>query len=377
MLHMPTGSGKTRTAMHVIADILNSEDRSLVVWLASSAELLDQAADAFLEAWPSLGNRTVGVGRLWGRFEFDPEELEDGLLVAGIQKLYAYKKKYGIEFLRLARRTRLVVVDEAHQVIAPTYREVADSLASTGTTTSLLGLTASPGRTWSDIDADAELSGFFQGRKVLLRASGWKDPVSYLLEEGYLASPRFRKVEFANQVPTKAEPQLDYDLELLEALSRNADRNKVLVAEVQRLVAEGHRRVILFAASVRHAHALCAILTALGLTSDVVSGETSAASRSRIIGRFRRSSDEPIVLCNFGVLTAGFDAPTTSAVLVARPTRSLVLFSQMVGRAMRGPRAGGNEKCEIVSVVDTNLPGFGDVTEAFMNWEDVWHDGQQ
>lgn len=81
-----------------------------------------------------------------------------------------------------------------------------------------------------------------------------------------------------------------------------------------------------------------------------------------------------MVLCNFGVLTTGFDAPNTSAAAIARPTRSLVLYSQMVGRATRGPKAGGNRTCEISTVVDIDLPGFNDITEAFTNWEDVWHD---
>lgn len=79
-----------------------------------------------------------------------------------------------------------------------------------------------------------------------------------------------------------------------------------------------------------------------------------------------------MVICNFGVLTTGFDAPSVSAALIARPTRSLVLYSQMVGRATRGPRAGGNPTAEIVTVVDPELPGFGDLAEAFTNWEDVW-----
>jgi hypothetical protein len=44
----------------------------------------------------------------------------------------------------------------------------------------------------------------------------------------------------------------------------------------------------------------------------------------------------------------------------------------MVGRAIRGKKAGGNKKAEIVTVVDSNLPGFGSVAEAFSNWEDIW-----
>jgi len=79
-----------------------------------------------------------------------------------------------------------------------------------------------------------------------------------------------------------------------------------------------------------------------------------------------------VVIVNYGVLTTGFDAPKTSAALIARPTKSLVLYSQMVGRAIRGTRAGGNMDAEIVTVTDPNLPGFGDVAEAFTNWEDVW-----
>ena len=73
------------------------------------------------------------------------------------------------------------------------------------------------------------------------------------------------------------------------------------------------------------------------------------------------------------MLTTGFDAPGTSCVLIARPTKSLVLFSQMVGRAIRGPKAGGNEEAEIVTVIDTNMPGFRSVAESYKNWEDVWN----
>ena len=77
-------------------------------------------------------------------------------------------------------------------------------------------------------------------------------------------------------------------------------------------------------------------------------------------------------MCNYGILTTGFDAPKTSCALIARPTDSLVLYSQMVGRAIRGIKAGGNLDAEIVTVVDTCLPGFDKINNAFFNWEDVW-----
>jgi superfamily II DNA or RNA helicase len=77
-------------------------------------------------------------------------------------------------------------------------------------------------------------------------------------------------------------------------------------------------------------------------------------------------------MVNYGILTTGFDAPRVSAAIIARPTMSLVLYSQMVGRATRGIKAGGNKEAEILTVVDKSLPGFNNVAEAFLNWEDVW-----
>ncbi len=67
----------------------------------------------------------------------------------------------------------------------------------------------------------------------------------------------------------------------------------------------------------------------------------------------------------------GFDAPRTNVAMIARPTRSVVLYSQMVGRAARGPRAGGNERCRVITVVD-RIPGFRSIAEAFTFWEDIW-----
>ena len=64
------------------------------------------------------------------------------------------------------------------------------------------------------------------------------------------------------------------------------------------------------------------------------------------------------MLVNYGVLTTGFDAPNTNAVVITRPTTSLVLYSQMIGRGIRGPKMGGTKECIIVDIEDNiiNLP---------------------
>ena len=121
-----------------------------------------------------------------------------------------------------------------------------------------------------------------------------------------------------------------------------------------------------------HSRLLATVLRARGITADSVTGDTHSLDRERIITKFRGTDPGTLVLCNYGVLTAGFDAPKTSAAVIARPTKSLVLYSQMLGRALRGPLAGGNKEAEIVTVIDRNLPGFAAPSETFFNWEDVW-----
>ena len=124
-----------------------------------------------------------------------------------------------------------------------------------------------------------------------------------------------------------------------------------------------------------HGETLAEALVAHGLRAWVVTGETPSSRRAATLRAFRSDDPAPAILCNFGVLTTGFDAPRISAAVIARPTRSLVLYSQMVGRATRGPKAGGNATSEIITVHDPDYPGFGDIAEAFFNWEDVW-DGE-
>lgn len=377
LLHMPTGSGKTRTAMHVIGDHLRGYEPTIVIWLAYNDELCEQAALEFIQAWENLGNRRVSLFRFWGSHEIAIDEVHDGFMVAGLNKMYA-KANQSIDFIaRLGDRTSLVVIDEAHQAVAYTYSLVLDVLVEKQTNTGLMGLSATPGRTWRDIDQDQKLANFFQRQKVTLTIDGYDNPVDYLIDERYLARPRFEPLlyEMGNDLSSRdlsaLQTSLDIPQNVLANLGKDEQRNLLIVQRVEDLV-KRHDRIIVFAASAPHARLLAAVLRARNITADAVTAETLPVERSRIITRFRSSPTEPIVLCNYGVLTTGFDAPKTSAAVIARPTKSLVLYSQMIGRALRGERAGGNLEAEIVTVIDTNLPGFRDPAETFFNWEDVW-----
>ena len=77
------------------------------------------------------------------------------------------------------------------------------------------------------------------------------------------------------------------------------------------------------------------------------------------------------VIVNYGILTTGFDAPNVGAVIIARPTASIVLYSQMIGRGLRGPRVGGKAECNVLDVVD-NIAGFGTEAEVYSYFSDYW-----
>jgi superfamily II DNA or RNA helicase len=87
-----------------------------------------------------------------------------------------------------------------------------------------------------------------------------------------------------------------------------------------------------------------------GKRAAAVSGSTRPATRRAMIADFKAGRLD--VLCNCEVLTTGFDAPTVSHVVMARPTVSQVLYEQMVGRGLRGPEFGGTAYCHIVDFED-------------------------
>lgn len=377
MLHLPTGVGKTRTAVRFLVNsLLSSRQGSIVFWLASRSELLYQASSEFELAWQLVGERPCKVVRLWGNTAVDIEKIlscDTCVIFAGFQKMRPFSSDSA--FLPAFKRTILCVVDEAHQSLAPSYLDVIKACTSWNTRGSfLLGLTATPGRTWNDPVEDAKLSKIYSNNKVMLHIPGFANPVTALIDQGYLSRPNFIEIQFNEpvfQAETDSVCSDDYPESVLDALGSYLERNKA-ISNLIGNASHNRSRIIVFMPSVMSCKVVSFLLSAQDIDAFVITGSTSSSDRNYAYSEFCSESPTPMILLNHSVLTAGFDAPKTDCVIVCRPTKSLVSYSQMVGRGLRGPLAGGTATCDIYTLVDLQLPGFSDVSQAFANWEDVW-----
>lgn len=392
LLHMPTGSGKTRTAMVLACRYLLDHPEGLVIWLADTFELCTQAASEFLIAWGNLGDRSIPVYRIYGKLNERPDykTIENGFLVATLQSATAARRAerdQNLETLSaLASHKPLVIVDEAHKAAAKEYSKVIETLVpvTLGTRRAhLLGLSATPGRATSDMIADKKLVTMFGGNIFTLKVDGYQTAIDYLTSEGYLARANFRQIN----------SDINYDLlnlsdrekkgyftqsrlqEVTRLIGEDVERNYLIYQELRNLSLK-HKRIIFFAASVEQSKRMAYVLRLTGIAARSVSSDSiTHAERVSVINWYktpRRKAPEPRIICNYGILTTGFDAPETSAVLIGRPASSLVLFSQMVGRGLRGIKAGGNEEAEIVTVVDHGIEAFVNVSSAFTHWDRSW-----
>lgn len=136
---------------------------------------------------------------------------------------------------------------------------------------------------------------------------------------------------------------------VLDELAKHAARNKLIVDHDRKDSAK-YAKTIVFAATSPHAKTLAEEFQKAGIKADYV--DYTRGDSTDVMDMFRDNPD-PVVLANVEMCTEGFDAPRTKTVFIARPTRSKSLLTQMVGRALRGPKAGGNAEAYLVTFVDT------------------------
>jgi superfamily II DNA or RNA helicase len=154
---------------------------------------------------------------------------------------------------------------------------------------------------------------------------------------------------------------------LEKILTNEPIRNAAIFDKLVELLNRG-KKIIFFATSIEHSKLISTMLKMKGFSSAHIDGSTGQI-RKTLIDRFK--SNEIQILCNYGVLSTGFDEPKIDVVFMTRPTNSIVLYSQIIGRGLRGPMIGGTDFCEIYSIID-NIVDLPDNREIFNYFEDYF-----
>ncbi len=384
LIGLPTGSGKTRVAVQSLVEaICNDGFRGHVLWVADREELCEQAVEAWLQVWSAIGApHALRVSRMWGS-QPNPERLGGPhVMVATIQTLATRLKRRGGSNDFLAD-IGVVVLDEAHRSIAPTFTSVMRELGLTRWQRSkevvLIGLTATPYRGYNEAETAWLVQRYGNNRldRGAFRSEHPEDVVRELQQDRILAEVEHDTIEGGDFAPNERERTWMADAPWLpkraeDTLARDKDRTSRILRACQDHIRDGSPALV-FATSVEHAGILAALLSARGIRARAVSGKTEIATRRRIVDEFR--SGDILALVNYAVFREGFDAPRTRVIVVARPVFSPNLYFQMIGRGMRGKRNGGNDRCLVLNVRD-NIHQF-DRALAFTELDWLWAGSRQ
>lgn len=330
LIVLPTGSGKSIVIAHLVQQL-----REPVLILQPTKEILEQNLEKLLRYVDrseigifsaSMNDKTVGT------YTF-----------ATIQSIY--KKP------ELFARFRLVILDEAHLLNPKNLSGMFTSFLRKIGNPKVVGLTATPYRLDTMYvtrdDGDLEIvtttrlinrTKQFFWQRVLLNVT-----IADLIERGYLCPLEYVDRSIVRQEDLKLnKSRSDFDLDAYEEITSERQH------EMLNAIAYGMERaksVLVFCSSVAQARRFAGIING----AKSVSAMTPAKERDRIVSAFK--TGEIKVVCNVGVLTTGFDHPALDCVVLLRPTRSIALYSQMIGRGVR--TAEGKTSCLVVDCTST------------------------
>jgi superfamily II DNA or RNA helicase len=323
LLSMPTGTGKTWIFVAIVKMVRDNGGRCLI--LVNTDELVGQTVSKL--------NR---VGIMCGVVKAGKNEWDRDVVVASIQTISRVNRLTSLP----PDYFMIVVTDEAHYSVAESYQRVLYYFANSWH----LGVTATA----------------FRGDKKSLASGGWQSVAYvYTLDEaidgGYLVPYRTVTVKTETdlsdiKVTKKNELEKDYAIRELEKRINNPERNKRIVeAYVEHAMG---RKVLAFCAGVDHAVDLANAFRRHHIDARYVVGSLPLKVRREVI-RAHASSRFP-VLTNCQVLTTGYDDPSITALIMARPTESKVLYIQQLGRGLRPFKVGDfvKKECLVLDVVD-------------------------
>jgi len=327
VLVLPTGSGKSI----VIAELARIANGRVLV-LTHVKELVAQNAEkvGLLTAQASI--YSAGLNQ---------KSTKNKTVVASIQSAVRAPQQFNEAF-------SLVIIDECHRVsseIDSQYQQLLSHLSAKNPKIRLLGLTATPYR----LDRGWIYHHHYHGKignpdKAVFQQCIFELPMRPLIKQGYLSKPKIFdglsvQYDFSE---LKASPSGEYQEKEVNDLLSHCGR--ATTAIVKQLIEIGASRqgVIIFAATVRHAQEIMQHL--VHETAALITANTNTADRDEIISDFKGRKIKYLV--NVAVLTTGFDAPHVDLIAILRPTASVSLFQQMVGRGLR--ICEGKDECLVI-----------------------------
>ena len=341
LIVMPTGSGKTRTAIQTLGEHIleNNSDFNGIIWIADRDELCGQAAESFSALLPFVVEQPVPMWRYWGGSEIALSESDEGIFVEGIvvtshQQLQRRLARNDPTAEAILDSAKAIVIDEAHRWIEWNERLISE-VGKINPSCKIVGLTATPYR--RETRENSRLISAYGRNLITPHQETMRDPdftLRKLTEEGVLA----RRIDLS---PTDLGVEISSDttpwIRTIEGLDL-----------IRNLLGVGRKSLIVFTESVEQARQLSVCLNIEGIKSAYLDADTPSNSRRKTIARFR--DQEITVLLNYMILTTGFDSPRIDAVLVLRRNNreDLPVINQMIGRGLRGPLFGGTDDCYVV-----------------------------
>jgi len=399
MVTLPTGAGKTRVAVEALVRHLSvTRDPGLVIWVAHTEELCEQALEAWRDGWANFGDldpsgqplgerRSLRLVRGWGpnaskRLEGEVGDVRQPTVIVTTAATLSRVAARAC----VPRQLQALVIDEAHRAVAGTYEDVWNWASTRERRVGVIGLSATPRRGVNAADGSPSQRSAEETARLMRRFVGRIAPSpGHVSVDALQDLEILSRIEFDEPIRSGAKLVDDWESHIfgnlweipeagLTRLARSAERNSAIVERVVSLRTE--QRTLVFACNVAHARQLAAQITLAGhevgvsLRFAAITGETARGRRRALIERFRQGDLHGLV--NVEVLTTGFDAPEVNTIVVARPTLSEVLYMQMVGRGLRGPKSGGTAVCRVINVEDVASFGvelkYDDYLRAWESW---------
>lgn len=359
LLVLPTGGGKTLTAVWWLLKAALDNDIK-ILWIAHRHLLLDQAAftfqnNAYSDIMTDISSFKYRIVSGVHDKAVNIEE-SDNLLIAGKDSIVR-NLNYLDNWLKNEKELYLII-DEAHHAAAKSYRKIIEYVLDKIPDMKILGLTATPFRT-------------NENEKGLLKKI-FKDDIVYrvnltdLIKQQILSIPHTeeystniligenlgaREINTISSMDTLPES-------VTEEIISNSTRNGLIVDTYVKNK-DKYRQTIIFAVNKLHAFALRGLFEEAGISAGVVVSDIRTMFTDVEISKDINEENikayqngELDVLINVNILTEGVDLPMTQTVFLTRPTISVVMMTQMIGRALRGTAAGGTADAYIVSFID-------------------------